>query len=122
MQGHNPSLIPRILAEELKIERNEKSRKLSVRGSDRRRLDELPTVLFLSDSFILNKQPKTLITIANNNVILVKVILHTFNEPPMGLILDSEKCFCTSRVPAMGLLSSTFQRMTSLFDDAIMTS
>ena len=49
-------------------------------GSDRKRLDELPTVLFLLDSLVLNKPPNTLIIIANNKVILVKVRLHTLNE------------------------------------------
>ena len=37
-------------------------------------------VLFRSVSLILDKPPKTLITIANNNVILVKVRLHPLNE------------------------------------------
>ena len=75
MQEHNPSLISIIVAEDSRIiERNKESRKLMVAsGSDRKRLDEVPTVLFLSGSLILKKPPKILITIANNNVILVKV-------------------------------------------------
>ena len=79
MQEHNLSLIPIIVAEDSrKTERNKESRKQS--DSDRKRLDEVPMVLFRSGSLILNKPPKTLITIANNNVILVKVRLHPLNE------------------------------------------
>ena len=82
MQEHNPSLIPIIVAEDSrKIERNKESRKLMVAsGSDRKRLDEVPMVLFRSGSLILNKPPNTLITIANNKVILVKVRLRTLSE------------------------------------------
>ena len=71
MQGHNPSLIPRILAEDSrKIGRNKESRKLmATKDSNRERLAEVPTVLFCSGSLILNKPPDTLITIANNKAI-----------------------------------------------------
>ena len=82
MQEHNPSLIPIIVAEDSrKIERNKESQKLMVAsGSDGKRLDEVPMVFFRSGSLILNKPPNTLITIANNKVILVKVQLHTLNK------------------------------------------
>ena len=49
-------------------------------GLDRKRLDELPTVLFLSYSLILIKPPNTFITIANNNAIKVTVQLHALND------------------------------------------
>ena len=49
-------------------------------STDRKRLDELPTVLFLSDSLILTKPPNMFIIIANNKVIKVKVRLYTLNE------------------------------------------
>ena len=78
MQGHNPLLIPRILAEDSrKLERNKELRKLMVamRGSD-----EVPMVLFRSGGLILDKPPDTLITIANNKAIKVNVRLHTLNE------------------------------------------
>ena len=75
MQEHNPSLIPRILAEDSrKIERNKESRKLmATRGSNVERLDEVPMVLFRSGSLILHKPPYMLITIANIKAIKVKV-------------------------------------------------
>ena len=78
MQEHNPSLIPIIVAEDSrKIEKNKESRKLmAMRGSD-----EVPMVLFpFRQSYIKYKPPKTPITIANNNIILVKVRLLTLNE------------------------------------------
>ena len=78
MQGHNPLLIPRILAEDSRrLERNKELRKLMVAM---RGLDELPRVLFRSGSLILNKPPDTLITIVNNKAIKVKVRLHTLNK------------------------------------------
>ena len=46
-----------------------------MRGSD-----EVPTVLFRSGSFILNKPPDTLNTMASNKAIKVKARLHTLNE------------------------------------------
>ena len=49
-------------------------------GTVRKRLDELPTVLFRSDSLMLTKPPDTLITVANNKAIKVKVQLYTLNE------------------------------------------
>ena len=96
MQEHNLLLIPIIVAEDSrKIERNKESRKLMVAiGSDRKRLDEVPTVLFLPGSLILNKPPNLLITIANNKVILVKVRLHTLNELLMYPVLGTNECFC----------------------------
>ena len=77
MQRHNPSLIPRILAEDFrKIEIDNESRQLmAMRGSD-----EVPTVLFHSGSLLLNKPPDTVITVANNKAIKVKVRLHILNE------------------------------------------
>ena len=82
MQGHNLSLIPRILAEDSrKIERNKESRQLmATKDSNSERLAEVPMVLFRSGNLILNKPPDTLITIANNKAINVKVRLHTLNE------------------------------------------
>ena len=70
MQEHNPSLIRIIVAaNSRKLERTEESRNLlATRGSD-----EVPMVLFRSGSFILNKPPTTLITIANIKAIKVKV-------------------------------------------------
>ena len=67
MQEHNPSLIRIIVAaNSRKLERTEESRNLlATRGSKGERLDEVPMVLFRSGSFILNKPPEMLITIAN---------------------------------------------------------
>ena len=91
MQGHNLLSIPRIGADKFrKIWGNNAPRKLVVEiGTDRKRLDELPTVLFLSDSLILTKPPNTFIIIANNKAIKVKVQLYTLNEllklPSVGI-------------------------------------
>ena len=49
-------------------------------GQDRGRLDELPTVLFLSYSLILIKPLNMFITIANNNTIKVTVRLYALNN------------------------------------------
>ena len=96
MQEHNRSLIPIIVADDSrKIERNKDSRNLkATSGSDGRRLAEVPMMLFHSGSLILNKPPTTLITVANNKVILVKVQLHTLNELITNPILDMNECFC----------------------------
>ena len=53
---------------------------MATRGSESERLDEVPMGLFRSGSFILNKPPNMLITIANSKAIQVKVRLHTLNE------------------------------------------
>ena len=75
MQEHNPSLILMIGAvDSRKLERIKASRKQSAtRGSDEKRLGEVPMGFFHSSSFILRKPPKMLITIANMKAILVKV-------------------------------------------------
>ena len=75
MQEHNPSLILVIVAVDFrKLERIKASRKQNAtRGSDERRLGEVPMGLFRSSSFILRKPPKMLITIANMKAILAKV-------------------------------------------------
>ena len=59
MQGHNPSLIPIIAAEDSrKIEKTDDSRKLnSSRSVDGAKLDEVPMGLFRSGSFIFHKPP-----------------------------------------------------------------
>ena len=89
MQRHNPSLKPRILIENSCKLRNKELRQLMfTKDSHRGTLAEVPTVLFRSSSLILNKPPDTLIIIANNKAIKVKVRLHTLNEllklPPEG--------------------------------------
>ena len=119
MQEHNPSLIPIIVAENSReIERNKESRKLMVASGS----DEVPMVLFRLGSLILNKPPKTPITIANNNVILVKVRLHTLNELLRIPFECTSDCFLGALcILAMGLFTSTFRRITSLFGDLIMT-
>ena len=53
---------------------------MATKNSNRERLAEVSTVLFRSGSLILNKPPDTLITIANNKAIKVKVRLHTLSE------------------------------------------
>ena len=53
---------------------------MATKDSNREKLAEVPTVLFRSGSLILNKPPDTLIIIANNKAIKVKVRLHTLNE------------------------------------------
>ena len=91
MQEHNPSLIRLIVAaNSRKLERTEESRNLLAT----RETDEVPMVLFRSGSFILNKPPNKLITIANNKVILVKVRLHTLNELLMIPFECTSDCFC----------------------------
>ena len=52
---------------------------MATENSNRGRLAEVPMMLFRSGSLILNKPPDTLIIIANNKAIKVKVQLHTLN-------------------------------------------
>ena len=94
MQEHNPSLIPIILAViSRKLERTEESRKQSTtRGSDGERLGGVPMGLFRSDSFILHKPPKMLITIANMQAALVKDRLHTLNKLLLHPFSNTNEC------------------------------
>ena len=64
-----------------------------MRGLEGERLDEVPIVLFRSGSFISNKPPNMLITIANIKATLVKVRLHTLNELLRNPFLDTNECF-----------------------------
>ena len=118
MQEHKPSLIRLIVAtNSRKLERTEESRNLlATRGSD-----EVPMVIFRSGSFILNKPPTTLITVANIKAIKVKVRLHTLNELLWIPFECTSDCFCAKRFLAMGLFTSRFLMVTSLSGDATMT-
>ena len=122
MRDHNPSLLPIIAAvDSRKLEGVKQSRKLRpTRGSDGERLGEVPMVLFRLGSFILNKPPHMLITIANIKAILVKVRLHTLNELLMNPFLDTNECFCAKRFLAMFLFTSRL--VTSPFDSVTKTS
>ena len=80
-------------------------------------------MLFLSHSLVLIKPPSMLVVIATNNIIKVMIRIHALNDLlKLPTEYVSERFCGTYCFLAMSLFMSGTQVMTSLFDDATMSS